>query len=97
MNEFILVEFLFETNAAMQGASEVVALGKDFILVNSEIEWSELPAGPSATRYAQGYQCIRGKIKSETATAIKLGNPFLANRMRISYIPDELKDKYRNR
>ena len=93
MNEFIFVEFLFETNAAMQGASEVVALGKDFILVNSEIEWGEV----NTFGYTQGYQCIRGKINAATATAIKLGNPFLSDRMRISYIPDDLKDKYRNR
>ena len=93
MNEFVFVEFLFETSVAMQGADEVVALGKDFIRVNSEVKWGEL----NTFGYIQTYQCIRGKIKSETATAIKLSNTFLSDRMHISYIPSELKDKYRNR
>lgn len=93
MNEFVFVEFLFETSVAMQGADEVVALGKDFIRVNSEVKWGE----HSTFGYTQEYQCIRGKINAAAATAIKLGNKFLADRMHISYIPSELKDKYRNR
>jgi hypothetical protein len=93
MNEFVFVEFLFDTNSAMQGASEVIALGEDFILIKSEIEWED----DTQSGHSQGYQRIRGKINSATATAIKLGNPFLSDRMRISYISNELKDKYRNR
>ena len=91
MNEFVFAEFLFETDAAMQGAGEIVALGNDFVLIKSDIEWDE----EESLGYVQGYQRISGKINSATATAIKLGNKFLSDRMRISYISDELKNKYR--
>jgi hypothetical protein len=90
MNEYVYAEFLFEVDVAMQGAGEVVALGEDFVLIKSDIEWDIETDGPH-----QGYQRICGKINSAAATAIKLGNPFLADRMRVSYITDELKDKYR--
>ena len=91
MKDFVFVEFLFETDAARKGATEVVALGDDFILIKSDIEWDD----EDQHGYVQGYHRISGKINSVAATAIKLGNTFLSDRMRISYIPDELKDKYR--
>lgn len=91
MNEFIFVEFLFPADSAMQLAGEVIALGTDFVLNKTEIEW-ETDDGEN-----KGYQHITGKINSETATAIMLGNGILSKHMRVSYIPGELKDKYRNR
>lgn len=35
------------------------------------------------------------KMDAQYATIIKMSDPFLAERMRISYISDELKDRYR--
>jgi hypothetical protein len=89
MNEFIYVEFLLPAADAMQLASEVISLGDDFVLTKSELEWE------SAEGTTQGYQHITGKIRAEAATALMLGNALLAKHMRVSYIPNELKDKYR--
>lgn len=38
---------------------------------------------------------VGGQIHSACATLIKLQDPFLADRMQVSYITNELKDKYR--
>jgi hypothetical protein len=91
MNEFVYVEFLFPAQHAMQLAAEVVALGNDFSLVKSELEWD------SEDGNTQGYQHIHGKINAETATALTLSDSFLSKYMRVSYISDDLKDKYRKR
>lgn len=90
MNEYVYAEFLFEADVVMQGAGEIIALGEDFVLIKSDLEWDMETGGLN-----QGYQRICGKISATAATAIKLGNKFLSDRMRVSYIADDLKDKYR--
>lgn len=86
MNEFILVEFIFEWQYADSTNIKIKGLGDDFILLESH---TLLAAN------GDEYHTVTGKINSETATAIKLSDKFLSDRMRISYIPDALKDRYR--
>lgn len=89
MDEYVYVEFLFDQDNCMTGADEIVALGNDFILLNSELEYTDTKQ--------TAYHRTKGKIRSATATAIKLRNSVLSASMHISYISDELKNKYRNR
>lgn len=71
----------------MQGAGELIALGDDFEMIESSIEYG--------SGDAEDYQRTCGKINAATATALKLSNHFLADRMRVSYINEGLKNKYR--
>ena len=87
MNEFVFVEFMYESEVAERISAELDLLGEDFVLINSHMQGDD----------ARWHPCTSGKINAAAATAIKLGNKFLADRMHISYIPSELKDKYRNR
>jgi len=87
MNEFVFVEFLFEIHNTTKGDTLIYELGNDFVPINSGNEWG----------VSRPYYSVSGRICSETATAIKLSNKFLSDRMRISYIPENLKDQYRNR
>ena len=57
----------------------------DFELIKSDYIWQD----------ADNVFRLSGKINSATATMIKLQDPFLAEHMRISYIPEDLKNKYR--
>jgi len=92
VNEFVLVEFLFTYAEAQQGTRELRDLGSDFELIVSDLEWE---LDDSADYDSEQYYRISGKLRATTATAIKLSNSFLAETMRISYIPSSLKDKYR--
>lgn len=91
MNEFVFVEFMFTTDERTQGVNEIKALGSDFALITSDFNIDTI----DARGYGSTFQCISGKIDAGCATVIKLSNKFLSDRMRISYIPDELKNKYR--
>ena len=92
MKEFVLVEFLFKVDENEQGLGFIRGLGDDFIPLTSEFDFESIdPRGYTTAAYNR----ISGKINSQAATAIKLSNKFLSDRMRISYISDELKDKYR--
>ncbi len=91
MNEFIYVDFLFRQGDAMRAADEIRNLGDDFRLLSSEADY-ELYNSDDMLIYFR----ISGEINSSAATMIKLNNKFLADHMRISYIPDKLKDKYRS-
>ena len=93
MNEFVFVEFLFTREDAMRGAVEITDLAEDFVLIKSDIDDGEI----DARGYVKLHQRVSGKINSATATAIKLRNTFLSEHMHVSYISDELKNKYRNR
>jgi hypothetical protein len=92
MNEYVLVEFLArEGDDTMTLIKKLDALGEDFIQIRAmATEWKTDPGGLS-------YRWINvgGKINSTYASVIKLQDPFLADRMRISYISDELKNMYR--
>ena len=89
MKEYVLCEFLIEASN-MEHFKILHDLDPDFIItdINSEFEIDENDNSSTWTR-------ISGKINSEFATMLKLRHADLAERMRISYIPDELKDKYR--
>lgn len=91
MKEYVLVEFIAgEPIEATTLRAKLLALGEDFQLIKADDEYEDDGDGNyhSWTR-------VSGKISSIYASVIKLQDPFLAERMRISYIPDDLKDKYR--
>jgi hypothetical protein len=87
MNEFVLVEFIFEDEYASEGAERVIALAGDFELSNSYIRYD--------THDYKDYHIINGRLNAMTASALKLQDKFLSDRMYVSYISDELKDRYR--
>ena len=89
MKEFVLVEFLFEISEYDEGYALLESLGDDFLLVHIRDEWERSEELPET------YKRVTGKINSMTASMIKLQAPQLAGKMRISYIPDDLKNKYR--
>lgn len=92
MNEYVLVEFVAGQPFESQTLKEkLLALGTDFVLLKEQEETEIDEDG----NYVVDWMRIQGKIKSEYASLIKLQDPFLAERMRISYIPAELKEKYR--
>lgn len=90
MKEFILVEFLI-SSADYTSTMEFLGsnFGDDFDIIKSDYEYDSDEAGQN------GWLRVSGKMNSSTASIIKLKYPDLANKMRVSYIPDELKDKYR--
>jgi erythromycin esterase-like protein len=80
MKEFILVEFIATHNDREELIKKVSTLGDDFQQINQV--------------YSSAIT-IYGKISSEYASIIKIQDQFLSERMHISYIPDDMKDKYR--
>lgn len=91
MNEIILVEFI----ASYPDDHELLLsklrdMGKDFVTIEEIDEFEEDNDGGR-----NEWIRVSGMISSIYASVIKLQDPFLAERMRISYIPKELKDKYR--
>ena len=89
MKEFVFVEFIFTQEEQASEVSKLLALGDDFEFVKSDYEFED-----TNDDYAL-YVRVSGRINSMTASMIKLQNPALAGKMRISYITDELKNKYR--
>lgn len=89
MKEYVFVEFLFSLEEYSTEFTKLVELGDDFsfIKLSEEYEIDE----DNASEYIR----ISGKINSHAASMIKLRNPALAGKMRISYISDDLKNKYR--
>jgi hypothetical protein len=67
-------------------------LGEDFELITSETDFE---IGDDYGNFTLHWR-ITGKINAEKATMLKLGDPYVRDRMRVSYISDELKDKYRS-
>ena len=91
VNEYILVEFIAEhPNDATDLMAKLIRLGTDFEWIDKSDDLEEDEDGNLSS-----WIKISGKINSAYASVIKLQDPFLADRMRISYIPDDLKDKYR--
>lgn len=86
MNEFILAEFAFLDGDIGAGNAALNELGDDFVRIDGVVDIE----GTQGVCYM-----VSGRINSATATAIKLSNTLLSNAMRISYISDELKNKYR--
>ena len=90
MKELVFVEFLFQDHEIDKGLALLKSLGEDFIMIKNDVEWDY--EDPDA---ADLYRRVQGRINSMTASVLKLQHPFLAEKMRISYISDELKNKYR--
>lgn len=89
MKDFILVEFLFEEDTYREDILRLEELGSDFSLIHVRDEWE------SVEDFSDSYKRVTGRISSMAASMIKLQNPKLAGKMRISYIPEDLKNKYR--
>ena len=92
MKAFVFVEFLFTEDESKEQIAKLTALGSDFEYIKSNYEWE---SDSDLFTPTQEYVRVAGKINSMTASLIKLQNPALAGKMRISYISDELKDRYR--
>lgn len=91
MKEYVLVEFIAgQPEEAFTLREKLLELGDDFVLIKVLNE-SELDEEENFSEWVR----VQGKISSMYASVIKLQDPFLSERMRISYIPDDLKDKYR--
>lgn len=92
MKEFVFVEFLFLEDEYSAEIDKLNKLGSDFEFIKSDYEYE---TGDDLNTHLEDYVRVSGRINSEAATMIKLKNPVLAEKMRISYISDELKNKYR--
>lgn len=90
MKEFVFVQFLIEPDKVRECMSTLTQLGDDFQLTNKDEEYGAIP-------YGSVLVMIEGKISSESATLLKLSNQYLTDRMRISTISEELKNRYRTR
>lgn len=84
MKESILVEFIAPLKERQKLIETVISAAPNFIKENGVTD-------------INNFVVISGKMNSEEASVLKLQNAFLADRMKIYYIPDELKNKYRNR
>jgi hypothetical protein len=90
MKEYIHVEFLFIGDEFSIWFDKIQALGEDFVKYTHHHEIDTDEDG-----FTERYVRFVGKMESELAAVIKLQDPYLAQHMRVSYIPDTLKDKYR--
>lgn len=90
MKEYVFVEFLFTEEEYFSELKKLLGLGNDFEQIDIQNECEEDEDG-----LRQYYRRVSGRINTMTASVIKLQNPALAGKMRISYIPEDLKDKYR--
>ncbi len=92
MKEYVLVEFLAKGEDRQVLIEKIQSLGDEFQPAKTDEEFE----AEDHMVIGQWYR-ITGRITSECASFIKLQDPFLAERMRISYIPENLKDKYRKK
>lgn len=91
MKEYVFVEFLFTEEEYSAEIKKLIALGDDFVFLGTVHEYEDDTDFAMRTDYKR----VSGEINSQAASIIKLQNPVLAGKMRISYIPEELKNKYR--
>jgi len=90
MKEYVHVQFIATKEERVIIKEKLALLGEDFVPMVMDDTYDQWPDGVYIC-----YASYSGKISSELATVIKLQDPFLAERMQISYIPEELKNKYR--
>lgn len=88
MNEKVLVEFIANSEDRELLIYKLRSI--DYELVNTDIDYDDDQDGLSETWYK-----VLVKISATDTTAIKLQDQFLAERMYVSYIPNNLKDKHR--
>jgi hypothetical protein len=92
MNEYVLVEFIAETIQEREAIEQRLEdMDEDFQLIKHDWEHEQ----DNMTGYSATWYTISGKMSSLRVSFIKLQDPFLSDRMRTSYISNELKDKYR--
>ena len=91
MNEFVLVEFFVRSHDKLELLNKLNNVKYDFEILSIETEWVENDYSSTVSDWYR----ISGRINSMCASVMKLQDPFLSERMRISYISDELKNKYR--
>jgi len=93
MKEFVLVEFLANGATELETLkSKIYCLGLDYQHIEDNYEYDEDNCANSLQQWFR----LSGRIDSMRASLIKLQDPFLSERMRISYISEELKNKYRS-
>jgi hypothetical protein len=85
MREKVFVQFIFEPVYSQSAPMWLAELGSDFKVIHSSNHYKNY----------ETHFIIEGIIDSVAATALKLSNPFLGERMRMSTISNELKNKYR--
>jgi hypothetical protein len=90
VKEYVHVQFLATAEERVIVKEKLAAFGADFVPIVMDDSYDQWPDGIYIS-----HASYSGKISSELATLIKLQDPFLAERMQISYIPEELKNKYR--
>lgn len=91
MKDQVLVEFVVEGDDYSILRNKLDELGDDFIRLKSELEFDHDNDSGIESRYIR----LSGLINSDAATALRLSSDFISDRMRISYIPEDLKNKYR--
>jgi hypothetical protein len=88
MNEYVLVEFI------ARGADQEILRDRLRYLPDVEVIGTADEYEMDDDSYTE-WTRITAKVESQFLSMIKLQDSFLAERMRISYIPEELKNKYR--
>lgn len=92
MNEFVLVEFIATSLTDLETLKDkVYELGEDYQHLDDDYEYDD----DNSTNIYERWYKLSGRISAMRASLIKLQDPFLADRMRISHISSELKDRYR--
>ena len=81
MKEYILVEFMAIHDDRDTLINKLYSLGNDFQIIHVDSQKDLL--------------MVSGRIYSVYASTIKLQDSFLAERMRIFYIPEDLKNQHR--
>lgn len=83
MNTFLYVEFIADSENQTRLENEITAIGDDFILLS--------------VNHGAAFCKINGQIHAESAAILALSNRFMSERMKVSYLSSDVKDKYRNR
>jgi hypothetical protein len=93
MSEYVFVEFRCDPKDVEELHNRILALDEDFVLLTTTHSVDH-----SFDKRARKWSVhIEGKIREEYATVLKLQDHFLAERMRVSSIADDLKNKYRRK
>lgn len=90
MRERILVEFLVSSEEAGQLRSKLQEFEDDLVIIDSRDKFEG-----ENDQFTGVWVRISASISSELLTILKIRDPFIASHMHISYIPDNIKDRYR--
>jgi hypothetical protein len=95
-NEYILVEFVAKSEDADLLHEKLERYAKSGVLqIIHPNRKRYMKTDTNVTMTWVGITSASVKITPQDASILKLQDPFLAERMRISYISDEIKNKYR--